>query len=354
MAVELARCRPGYRRHGATGLRPEPHAVRGPRLAGDLLRQRPRALTDRRERLRLRDDAVPRGSDRGVGDAGPRVRRALAGALAIAGLGAAVVAAPSVPAAQPDAHVPWIGYLANEPTPDSTPVLRNALRTHGWDEGRSVKIYYRYAQGKVDLYPQHAEELTRLNVAVIVAIGAPAIEAARAATRTIPIVMVSLDDPVVTQLVAAAPRPDANLTGLTTFVAGLSRRRLELLKQAVPRLARATALWNPASASVANDLRALANRERIVTFTSRNRLPAVYPLRDFADAGGFLSYGPSWTDVYRLAAGFVDKILRGARPADLPLARPTRFELVINLRAAQKLDLRVPSSLLERADRLIE
>jgi putative ABC transport system substrate-binding protein len=328
------------------------------------------------------------------------VTRARAWALAIVGLAAAGVAAMSAPAAPPDAHVPWIGYLANEPTPDSIPVLRNTLRTHGWDEGRSVKIYYRYAQGKVDLYPQHAEELARLNVAVIVAVGAPAIEAARAATKTIPIVMVSLDDPVVTRLVAASPRSDANLTGLTTFVAGQSRRRLELLKQAVPRLARATALWNPASASVANDLRetqaaartlgvelmavelradrdvrdalaavqaqepqglvvladslALANRERIVTFTSRNRLPAVYPLRDFADAGGFLSYGPSWTDVYRMAAGFVDKILRGARPADLPLARPTRFELVINLRAAQKLDLRVPSSLLERADRLIE
>ncbi|PYM90714.1 MAG: hypothetical protein DME04_21960 [Candidatus Rokuibacteriota bacterium] len=328
------------------------------------------------------------------------MRRPLARRIAMAGLGAAIVAAPGAPVAQPDAHVPWIGYLANEPTPDSIPVLRQTLRTHGWDEGRSVKLYYRYAQGKVDLYPQHAEELARLKVAVIVAVGAPAIEAARAATKTIPIVMVSLDDPVVAGLVTAPPRPDANLTGLTTFAAGLSKRRLELLKQAVPRLARATALWNPASASVANDLRetqaaartlgveltpveiradrdvrdtftavqaqqpqgllvladslTLANRERIVTFASRNRLPAVFPLRDFADAGGFLSYGPNWTDVYRIAAGFVDRILRGARPADLPLARPTRFELVINLRTAQKLDLRLPSSLLERADRLIE
>ena len=328
------------------------------------------------------------------------MRRALTRRLAIVGLGLAIAVTPGAPAAQPGGHVPWIGYLANEPTPDSTPVLREWLRKHGWDEGQSVKIWYRYAQGKLDLYPQHAEELARLNVSVIVAVGGPAIEAARQATKTIPIVMISLDDPVVAGLVTEPPSPGGNLTGLTTFAVGLSTRRIEMLKQAVPGLVRAAALWNPASASVAKDLRealaaarargveltpiemradrdvrdtfadvqaqrpqglvvladalTLANRERIVAFASRNRLPAIFPLRDFADAGGLLSYGASWTDVYRVAAGFVDRILRGARPSEIPLARAPRFELVINLRTAQKLDLRVPSALLERADRLIE
>jgi putative ABC transport system substrate-binding protein len=316
-------------------------------------------------------------------------------ALLVAAL--VLVAGPLAAAAPPLPKMPAIGYLANEPTPDSIPVLRAGLRERAWVESQSVKIWDRYVQGKPELYAVHAAELVRLDVAVIVAVGAPAIEAARRATKTIPIVMVSVDDPVATGLTAD---PAANLTGLTAFVAELSARRFELLTQVVPGLVRATALWNPASTSAAADLKAthaaaqarsvelasveirgesdvkeilaqiraqrpqglivladaltLARREPIATLARRLRLPAVFALRDFADAGGLLSYGAAWTDLFRQAAGFVDRILRGARPSDLPLTRASRFELVINLRTARALALPIPASLLRRADRVIE
>ncbi len=335
-------------------------------------------------------------------------RRALlvAAARRIAGAGSAllvvalVVAATRAPAAQPDTRIPWIGYLANEPTPDSAPVLREGLREHDWVEGQSIKIWYRYAQGKPEFYPQHAEDLVRLKVAVIVAVGARAIEAARQATKTIPIVLVSLDDPAAAGLTREPADPETNLTGLTTFDVELGARRLELLRQVVPGLARVAVLWSSVSASAAVDMRAtqaaanargvvltpveitaenelrealtrieklrpqglivladavtLAHRQRLATFTSRAKLPAVFPFRDFADAGGLLAYGANWADVFRQTAGLVDRILRGARPADLGIHRASRFELVINLRAARALPLRVPSSLLQRADRIIE
>src|SRR5881296_2753483 len=168
------------------------------------------------------------------------------------------VGATVAPAAPSD--IPSIGYLANEPTPDSIPVLRAGLRERAWVEGKSVKIWYRYAQGKPELYAQHADDLVRLNVAVIVAVGVPAIDAARRATKTIPIVMVSLDDPAAAGLTGGSA--SANLTGLTTFVAALSVRRLELLRQVMPGIVRATALWNPASASAALDLRATQGAAR--------------------------------------------------------------------------------------------
>jgi putative tryptophan/tyrosine transport system substrate-binding protein len=333
-----------------------------------------------------------------VGHAHPQVRSsparriATAGALLVCVLvaGAPVVAASS-------SHLPSIGYLADEPTPDSIPVLRAALRERAWIEGQSVKIRDRYAQGKPELYALYAAELARLDVAVIVAVGVPAIEAARRATKTIPIVMVSVDDPVAAGL---TPDPGANLTGLTAFVAELSARRLELLKEVVPGVVRATALFNPTSTSAAADLRVtqaaaqarsvelasvevrgesdikevftkvqaqrpqglivvadaltLARREPIATLARRARLPAVYALRDFADAGGLLSYGAAWSDLFRQAAGFVDRILKGARPSELPVTRASRFELVINLRTARALALPLPASLLRRADRVIE
>ena len=332
------------------------------------------------------------------------MRRAAARWIAAVGLVLLVIApavvAPRRPAAQPDTRIPWIGYLANEPTPDSTPVLREGLRERGWVEGESVKIWYRYAQGKPEFYPQHADDLVRLNVAVIVAVGAPAIEAARQATKTVPIVMVSLDDPAAAGLTGDRADPGTNLTGLTTFAVELSARRVELLSQVVPGLARAAVLWNAASASAAVDLRAtqaaarargvaltpveiradadvrealtriqalrpqgllvladaltLAHRERLATFARRARLPAVFPFRDFVDAGGLLAYGANWTDVFRQTAGLVDRILRGARPADLPVTRAPRFELVINLRAARAMTLTIPAVLLQRADRVIQ
>ena len=337
-----------------------------------------------------------------MGDARQNVKRSIARRIATGGRALLVsvlaVGLPGAPAAQPETRAPSIGYLADEPTPDSIPVLRAGLRERARIEGQSVKIWERYAQGKPELYAQHADDLVRLNVAVIVAVGVPAIDAARRATKTIPIVMVSLDDPAAAGLTGGSA--GANLTGLTTFVAALSVRRLELLRQVVPGIVRATALWNPASASAALDLRAtqaaarahnvqltsvevlgdadlrevfarvqaqqpqglivladaltLARREPIATFTSRIRLPTVFALRDFVDAGGLLSYGATWADVFRQAAGLVDRILRGARPIDLPVTRASRFELVINLRTARALALPIPLPLLHQADRVIQ
>ena len=334
-----------------------------------------------------------------MGAARPRVSRPAAWRLSAVGVALLIAAAVTpVPAAPPEARIPWIGYLANEATPDSAPVLRDTLRERGWVEGESVKIWYRYAQGKPDFYSQHADDLVRLNVNAIVAVGPGAIVAARKATKTIPIVMVSLDDPA--QLVRESAGPAANLTGITTFAPDAPARRVDLLRQVVPRLARAALLWSADSPAASAELRAteaaagargvelakvevtnetdvrealtqieklrtqglivladavtLAHRQRLATFASRNKLPAVFPSRDFADAGGLLAYGANWTDVFRQVGALVDQILRGGRPADLGIRRAARFELVVNLRAARALPVTVPVSLLQRADRVIE
>lgn len=329
------------------------------------------------------------------------MRRAATRRLATAGFAvlavAMSVAATRAPSAQPNTRIPWIGYLANEPTPDSAPVLRDALHHRDWVEGQSIKIWYRYVQGKPEFYAPHAEDLVRLNVAAIVAVGPQAIEAARRATKTIPIVMVAFDDPAPGD---GGAGPETNLTGITTFMPELPARRLELLRQVVPRLARAAVLWSSSSAGAAVNLRAaqaaanahgveltpveittetdirealaaigklhtqglivladtstLANRQRIATFASRAKLPAVFPFRDFADAGGLIAYGASWTDVFQQTAGLVDQILRGAKPSALAIRRASRVELVINLRVARALRVAIPSSLLQRADRVIE
>jgi putative ABC transport system substrate-binding protein len=326
-------------------------------------------------------------------------RRATAG-LALWAV-AAIGAAPGGTAAQPDPRIPWIGYLANEPTSDSAPVLRESLRAHEWVEGQSIKIWYRYAQGKTELYPQHAGDLVRLKVAVIVAVGPEAIDAARRATKTIPIVMVSPDDPAAADAARERKDADTNLTGITTFAPDLASRRLDLLREVVPGLARAAVLWRAAGTSAAADLRAtraagaargvqltpveiardspdlrdalveleklrppglivladpvaFAQRQRLATFASRVKLPAVYPSRDYVDAGGLLGYGANWTDVFRQTGALVDQILRGAKPAALGIRRASRFELVINLRAARALPIAIPSALLQRADQVLE
>jgi putative tryptophan/tyrosine transport system substrate-binding protein len=325
-----------------------------------------------------------------------RVARRGTGAALL--IGVLIGGAPAA-AAPPDARMLTVGYLANEPTLDSLPVLRAGLRERGWIEGRSLEIQPRYGQGKPELYAPQADELARLNIAVIVAVGVPAIEAARRATKTIPIVMISPDDPAAAGL-TGDPATSSNLTGLTTFVPELSARRLELLRQIMPGVTRVATLWNPASASAAVDLKAtqaaaqaqnvalvpfelkgdsdvreifvkikeqraqavivladaltLARRETIATAASRNGLPSVFALRDFVDAGGLISYGATWTDVFGQAAGLVDRILRGARPADLPVARASRFELIVNLRAARAIPVPIPLPLLRRADRVIQ
>ena len=332
-----------------------------------------------------------------MGDADPRVRRIGATRRALAVLvlltAAVGVAAPRAPSAQPDPRIPWIGYLANEPTTDSAPVLRDGLREHEWIEGQSIKIWYRYAQGKPELYPQHADDLVRLNVAVIVAVGPGAVEAARRATKTIPIVAVSSED-------LASGDADANLAGISTFAPELAARRLDLLQEVVPGLARAAVLWRAAGASAAADLRATqaaasaravqltpvqimgdtdlrealaelaklkpqglivladvityAQRQRLTAFASRAKLPTIYPSREYVDAGGLFGYGANWADVFRHAAVLVDQILRGAKPAALGVRRAQRLELVINLRVARAMPIPIPSALLQRADRIVE
>lgn len=325
-------------------------------------------------------------------------------ALARAGLGVAlllpVLAAPRAATAQSDPRAPWIGFLANEPTPDSSPILRARLAELGWVEGRNVRLWYRYAQGRFELFPGHAEELLRLGVSVIVAASPPAIEAARKATTTTPIVIATTDDPVANGLVASLARPGGNVTGFTMAVPGLATRRLELLKQAVPALARVAVLWNPTNPSVAAELKetqaaaralgvevvpvalpadtelraalgaitsaqagglvvladllTVTRRAELAKFAARNRLPAVFPLPEFVDAGGLLAYGGSWSDGFRRVAVLVDRILKGAAPGELPVARSERFELHVNLRAAKALELPLSSALLSRADRVVQ
>jgi putative ABC transport system substrate-binding protein len=342
----------------------------------------------RRLRLRVPEDARGVTKTRGV------ITRATT--LVVASL--CLAAAPG-PAAG-EGRVAWIGFLANEATPESGPVLRQGLHDRGWVEGQNVKTSHRYAQGKLDLFPDYAEELIRIGVHVIVAAGPPAIEAARRATKTIPIVIATTDDPVANGLVASASRPGGNLTGVSLFAAELPRRRLELLMHVAGRAARIAVLWNPSNPTAALELKTtqvaarklgvalapvelredaefrealnrlkgqdadalvvladtvtVARRRDLAAFAAKHRLPAVYPLAEFVDAGGLLAYGPTWTEAFRRVAVFVDWILRGARPGELPVEQPARVELVVNLRAAKGLGLPIPRSLLTRADRVIQ
>lgn len=311
---------------------------------------------------------------------------------------ALALTAPRAVADEP--RVARIGFLADEATPESGPVLRRALRDLGWVEGRNVKTWYRYAQGKQALFPGRADELRDIGVHVLVAAGSPAIEAARHGTTTVPIVVATTDDPVANRLVASASRPGGNLTGVSLFVPGLAQRRLELLRQALPRARRVAVLWNPSNPTAALDLDetrlaaqrlgieptpvelredaefrsalkrvrdqdadallvladtvTVTRRRDLAVFATKSRLPAVYPLGEFAHAGGLLAYGPTWIEAFHRIAVLVDRILKGARPMDLAVERPTRFELVVNLPAAKALGLAIPSSLLTRADRVIQ
>jgi len=329
-------------------------------------------------------------SERGV----TTTRRVIA--LVVASL--CLAAAPR--AAVEAGRIAQIGFLANEATLESGPVLRQALHDRGWVEGRNVRTSHRYAQGKLGLFPGHVEELLRIGVHIIVAAGSPSIEVARQATKTIPIVVATIDDPVANGLVASASHPGGNLTGVSLFVPELARHRLELLTQAMGRAARVAVLWNPSNPTAALELEAtrvaartlgvslvpvelredaefraaldrvkggnagalvvladtvtVARRRDLAKFAAKSRLPAVYPLGEFVDAGGLLAYGPTWTEAFHSVAILVDRILRGARPAELAVERPTRFELLVNLRAAKTLGLAIPSSLLTRADRVIQ
>ena len=316
-----------------------------------------------------------------------------------------LLAAPLAVGAQQEAKIARIGYLGDPLAagPHVLEAFRQGLRDLGYVEGRNLVIEYRDAEGKLELLPALAAELVALKVDVIVAAGTPPALAAKHATKTIPIVFPAVADPVTSGLVTSLARPGGNVTGLTGLGPELVGKWLEQLKQAVPGVSRVAVLWQPDAfgertekdmlkrAEVA--ARALGVRvqfvearvpadfdrafsemtraragaltvfpspmcgsevRRLVDLAAKNRLPAVYQWKEFVDAGGLMSYGPNLADLYRRAATYVDKILKGAKTADLPVEQPTKFELVINLKTAKALGLTIPPSVLGRADQVIE
>jgi ABC-type uncharacterized transport system substrate-binding protein len=318
---------------------------------------------------------------------------------------AGVLAAPLGAGAQPVAKNARIGFLS--PTSFSDPgnprrlgALRQGLKDLGYVEGQNIAIESRWAEGKYDRLPGLAVELVRVKVDVIVTYAPPAIQAAKQATTTIPIVMAGIIDPVATGFVASLARPAGNITGLSLMAPELVTKQFEILKDVVPSVSRVAVLGNPANTGTAPQLRRaqdaaralelqlqpleargpgeidvafgamtreragaaiilvdamlLDHRKRIIDLAARRGLPAVYGLMDYADAGGLIAYASSDSDRFRRAAAFVDKILKGAKPADLPVEQPTRFELAINLKTAKALGLTIPPSLLLRADHVIE
>ncbi|MDQ6922887.1 MAG: ABC transporter substrate-binding protein [Pseudomonadota bacterium] len=313
---------------------------------------------------------------------------------------------PHATFAQQTGKVPRIGMLlagATPPKGQPSPLVdafRGGLRELGYVEGQNVVMEYRWSEGQDERFSELATELVRLDVAVIVVQNTRAVQAAKAATSKIPIVMAAVGDPVGIGVVASLARPGANITGLSTLDAELDGKRIELLKEAVPSLTRIAVLWSAndsgmtlafnrvevAARALGLSLQSLPVREPddipgafhaarggraqalIVTaqpFTMRHRaqildlvaqhgLPAMYTFRGFVDAGGLMAYGPRLVDLYRRTASYVDKILRGAKPEDLPIEQPTKIELVINTRTAKALGLIVPQSLLLRADEVIQ
>src|SRR5439155_24358046 len=288
-------------------------------------------------------------------------------------------AAPLAAEAQAPSKIPLVGVLApGMPTTYVARIeaFRQALRDLGWVEGQTIAFEYRYAEEKFERLPDLAAELVRLNVNRIVTTSAPGAEAAKRATAVIPVVLASHGDPVGTGHVASPARPGGNITGLSFMTPDLSPKRLELLKEAFPGITRVAVLWNAANRAKAGDWRTtqaaarllgvtrqphevrraddlasafaampkqrpealltlddpvmLSSRISIVAFAARERLPAIYGHREYADAGGLMAYGPNLADSYRRAALYVDKILKGAKPADLAVAQPTSFELIIN------------------------
>ncbi len=317
-----------------------------------------------------------------------------------AALAVLVLLVPLAAAGQPAGKVPRVGFVVAGSAPNPyVDAFRQGLRELGYLEGRTVALEVRYAEGRPERFPALIGELVRLNVDVIVAGGGErAARLARQATATIPIVTPAVADPVSGGLVASLARPGGNLTGLSMLNTEISGKRLELLKALLPRMSRVAILWDPASetsqmraSEAAGRILALqvdileartpgdfpsafaearkrradamlvlassffnSHRKRLVELAATGRLPAVWEQRDFAEAGGLMSYGPNLADMYRRAATYVDKILKGARPAELPIEQDTTFELILNARTASALGLTFPPSLRLRADQVIE
>jgi putative ABC transport system substrate-binding protein len=306
---------------------------------------------------------------------------------------------PPAAEAQQATTVPRIGVLlTSSQLSQSTHVeaLLQGLRELGYAEGRNITLEYRYGDGKPDRLPKLAAELVGLNVDLIVTGGTPPTRAVQQATRTIPIVMTLVGDPK--GFVASLAKPGGNITGLTQLSVELDGKRLELLTDALPKVSRVAVLFDPARSAPLQPTRKAAEalgvkllslelrapnpdfegafrtakrehvgallvapgpaielrRKRVVDLAATNRLPAMYGSREFVDLGGLMSYGPSQPDLFRRAATYVDKILKGARPAELPVEQPTKFELVISLKTAKTLGLTIPPATLARADQIVE
>jgi putative ABC transport system substrate-binding protein len=306
---------------------------------------------------------------------------------------------PSLGRPQQLSKLPRVGVLWPNP-PETFNAMRQGLQDLGYVEGRNIQFEFRWADGKLDNLSEMAAELVRLQVDVLVTLAPPATLAAKQATQTIPIVFVAMGDPLASGIVASLTRPGGNLTGTTRMISEMSVKHVELLKEAVPSLTKLAVLWNPANSSHGPALQAaraaaetlslqnhsfevrapseldstfaavIADRadgvlfiadpiffvqlKRMVELVAEHRLVAICNFVEFPKLGGLIGYAPSLPDEFRLAAGHIDKILQGANPADLPVRQPTKFQLVINLKAAKALNLTVPESLLARADEVIE
>jgi putative tryptophan/tyrosine transport system substrate-binding protein len=305
--------------------------------------------------------------------------------------------------AQQPAGIPRIGILATSSASFNSPrieAFRRRLRELGYVEGKNIVIEYRYADGKLDRLPDLVAELVQLKVDVIVTVGGTATLAAKKAGVTMPIVFSNVGDPVGTGIVSSLARPGGNITGLSMMAPDLDGKRLELLKEAFPKVARLAFLWVPVdsrgnlaltemeAAAKALGLKlqslevrvledfdgafarakrdgaqalitfpsALINTQQrqVLDFAAKNRLPAMYPYSEFVEAGGLMSYAPNITDLFRRAADFVDKILKGTKPADLPIDQPKKFDFIINLKTAKQIGVTIPPNVLARADKVIK
>jgi putative ABC transport system substrate-binding protein len=316
-------------------------------------------------------------------------------------LATALLITASLIEAQQQVKIPTIGWLGARPPSvgGGRELFAREFRALGYVEGKNFAFEFRNADNKLDRLPAMADELIRLKVDVLFTPGSNEALAAKKATKTIPIVFAGVADPVAEGLVESLARPGGNVTGFSTIAPVLAGKRLELLKETIPRLSRVAVLWDPKSSASAQSWKesqlaarelglqlhsmevgsadrfdrafqdaikagsvALAvvtspfvttNQKRVFELALKHRLPAIYPREDFADSGGLMSYGPDRTEPYRRAAVYVDKILKGTKPADLPVEQPAKFEFIINLKAAKQIGLTIPPNVLARADRVI-
>jgi putative ABC transport system substrate-binding protein len=333
----------------------------------------------------------------------PPARRTLTRRRLLSALATVAFAATLASIAQAQQKIDRVGFLGNSTAALEANLIgpfREGLRDLGYVEGGNILIEYRWAEGKYERFPALIAELIAQKVDVIVTAGTPATLAVKKATTSVPIVMIAVGDPVGTGIIASLRQPGGNITGLTSISPELDGKRLELLREVMPGVSRVAVLWNSASplqvvgerrthaaakvlgievlsmgarteegiesvlATIAKkqpeallvlaDRLFLHHRNRIMSFAAQHRLPGVFAYRELVDAGGLMSYGPSYAGMHRRAAYFIDRVLKGTTPADLPVERPATFDLVINMKTAKTLGLTIPKSVLLRATELIE